>query len=389
MVRDRSLDIIDRIKKLYVTNPIAKDIVRAIHKVSAEVARKIGESIKIMDFCGTHEWTITHYGIRSLMPPYVELLAGPGCPVCVTPGHYVDHLIKLSMEGIHVYTYGDSYMLPGSKGSGIKNLAEARARGGKVTVVYSFLDVIKAALKARSENHVFFAVGFETTMPAVAEPLARRAIPPNLKIMNAHRFTPPVIKYLFDNVKDVRIHGVIAPGHVSAITGSETWRFIPEDYGVPTVVSGFEPIDVLITILAILRQLRRGKAELVNEYTRVVQPHGNGEALKSINKAFDIVDSYWRGVGVVPSSGAKIKEPLIDYDAERFYGLKVAADFRDVLPGCRCGEVVLGKVKPTDCPLFMKACTPERPYGPCMVSSEGTCRIWALNLPQVLDVLKK
>ncbi|MCD6323801.1 MAG: hydrogenase formation protein HypD, partial [Desulfurococcales archaeon] len=182
------MDVREKIRELYVRNPRTKDIVRAIHKVSEEVSRKLG-TVKIMDFCGTHEWTITHYGIRSLMPPSVELVAGPGCPVCITPGHYVDHLIRLSFEGIRVYTYGDSYMLPGRSGSRPRNLAEARAEGGMVTVVYSFLDAVKAALKERSKEHVFFAVGFETTMPAVADPLVRRAIPPNLKVLNAHRFT--------------------------------------------------------------------------------------------------------------------------------------------------------------------------------------------------------
>ncbi len=380
------MDLRERIRELYVKNPMAKDVVRAIHRLASKVSRKSGK-VKIMDFCGTHEWTITYYGLRTLMPDSVDLVAGPGCPVCITPGHYVDFLAKLSMEKVNIITYGDAYLLPGRRDSVPRSLAEARASGGSVTVVYSFLDAVKAARKDGGE-HVFFAVGFETTMPAVAEPLAGGAVPENLKVLSAHRFTVPVVRYLLEKVKDVEIDGVLAPGHVSAIIGSEPWRFLPEDYGIPAVVSGFEPLDVLLSILEMLRQLAEGRPRLVNEYRRVVRPEGNRQALKVINRVFDVVDSYWRGVGVVPESGAVLADAFKDYDAERTYGVRVTPDFSDVLPGCRCGEVVLGKAKPTDCPLFMKACTPEHPYGPCMVSSEGTCRIWAQNLPQVLERLK-
>ena len=372
-----------RIRDLYVRNPFSREVVRAIRELAPKALKKIGTSIKIMDFCGTHEWTITYYGLRSLMPEGVELIAGPGCPVCITPGHYVDALIKLSLEGLNVMTYGDSYMLPGKIGSYPRNLAEAKALGGSVTVVYSFYDALRIAREKKDSEHVFFAVGFETTMPAVADPITGGAVPENLKILCAHRFTVPVVKYLLEKVKDVPIKGVIAPGHVSAIIGSEPWRFLPEDYGIPAVVSGFEPLDVLLTILEVIKQIYEGKPRLVNEYRRVVRRYGNEKALRAINGAFDVVDSYWRGIGIVGRSGAVIKERYSSLDAEREYRIKVIADFTDVLPGCRCGEVVLGKAKPTDCPLFMKACTPEHPYGPCMVSSEGTCKIWAENLPVI------
>ena len=377
-----------RIRDLYVRNPFYKEVVKAIRELASKAVKRIGTSIKIMDFCGTHEWTITYYGLRSLMPEGVELIAGPGCPVCITPGHYVDALIKLSLEGLNVMTYGDSYMLPGRVGTYPRNLAEAKALGGSVTVVYSFYDALRIARERRGNEHVFFAVGFETTMPAVADPITAGAVPENLRILCAHRFTVPVVKYLLEKVREVPIKGVIAPGHVSAIIGSEPWRFLPEDYGIPAVVSGFEPLDVLLTILEVIKQIYEGKPRLVNEYRRVVRRYGNEKALKAINEAFDIVDSYWRGIGVVERSGAVIRERYSKLDAEREYGIKVNADFTDVLPGCRCGDVVLGKAKPTDCPLFMKACTPEHPYGPCMVSSEGTCRIWAENLPVIKSLQK-
>lgn len=375
--------LVARIKELYERNPLSRRVVEAIHKIASEVIVSDG-GIRIMNFCGTHEWTITYYGIRSLMPPNVELIAGPGCPVCVTPGHYVEALVKLSMEGITVLTYGDAYKLPSKHRSYPRSLADARASGGKVKVVYSFYDAIKVARDNPGEEHVFFAVGFETTMPAVAGPLHGGVVPANLKVLSAYRFTPPIMKYLLENVKDVVLHGVIAPGHVSAVIGSNAWRFLPEEYGVPTVVSGFEPVDVLLAILAILKQLKTRKPELINEYRRVVKPEGNGAALKIMEDVFEVVDSYWRGIGIVAESGAVLKDKFIDNDASRAYGIKEIPDFSDIMPGCKCGEVSLGKVKPTECPLFMKACTPETPFGPCMVSSEGTCRIWAENLPQIV-----
>ncbi len=378
------MDLRARIRDLYVSNPETSRMVEDIKQLARSLK---GQDLKIMDFCGTHEWTITSYGIRTLMPENVELIAGPGCPVCVTPGHYVEGLVRLSLEGVNVITYGDAFNLPSLRGSKPKSLAEAKAMGGRVLVVYSFLDAVKEALKRRSEEHVFFAVGFETTMPATAEPLHGGIVPPNLTILSAYRLTPPIMRHLLENARDIRIDGIIAPGHVSAVIGSRAWEFLVNEYGVPTVVSGFEPVDVLLSILSILKCKARGRPALVNEYGRVVRPEGSLRAKMVIDKVFKTYDSYWRGIGVVRSSGAVFKEEFEDYNASLKYGIKETTDFSDVLPGCRCGEVTLGKAKPTECPLFMKVCTPENPYGPCMVSSEGTCRIWAENLPAVLDEL--
>ncbi|MEO3993642.1 MAG: hydrogenase formation protein HypD [Desulfurococcaceae archaeon TW002] len=378
------MDLRTKLRELFIKNPETPKIVELIR----ELAKRLeGEVVKVMDFCGTHEWTITSYGLRSLMPENVELVAGPGCPVCVTPGHYVEGLVKLSLEGINIFTYGDSFKLPSIKGAKPRSLAEAKMLGGKVTVVYSFLDAIKEANKRRNEEHVFFAVGFETTMPAVAEPVYGKLIPNNLTILSAYRLTPPIMKYLLENVREVRIDGVIAPGHVSAVIGYNVWEFLVRDYSIPTVVSGFEPVDVLLAILAILKCKVEGKPALINEYSRVVKPEGSLRAKKIINEVFETTDSYWRGIGVVPSSGALLKDRFRDHDASLRYRIKEKTDFSDVLPGCRCGEVTLGKVKPISCPLFMKSCTPENPYGPCMVSSEGTCKIWAENLHMLLTEL--
>ncbi len=367
-----------RIKQLYERNPYSRRLVEIIKGLARELESRGYRRIAIMNFCGTHEWTITHYGIRSLMPRNIDLIAGPGCPVCITPGIYVDELIKLSMEGYTVLTYGDSYKLPGTRIRKPRSLYDARALGGSVEVVYSFLDALEKARSNPGRKYVFFAVGFETTMPSTAEPLYRGAVPGNLLILSAYRFTPPILRYLFEKVRDVVIHGVIAPGHVSAIVGAEAWRFVASEYGVSVVVPGFEPLDVLTAIAIILKQILKGRPSLVNEYTRVVKPEGNRYSLKLINEVYERRDAYWRGIGVVENSGGYLRGRYRVYDAFSELGVKDGV-YEDNIPGCRCSEVVLGKIKPTECPLFLKACTPERPLGPCMVSAEGTCRIWAEN----------
>ncbi len=377
-------EVLARILKLYRLNPMSKEVVEKIHRLAEKLKSRFGdEPIKIMDFCGTHEWTITHFGLRSLMPPNVELVAGPGCPVCVTPAYYVDVAIKLALEGITVYTYGDAYKLPGSahRGSGKpRSLAEARAQGGSVEVVYSVVDAVKKARESGKES-VFFAVGFETTAPATASVIVREVAPENLSFINVHRLTPPIMRYTFEIHKEhIPIRGVIAPGHVSTITGAKAWSFVVEEYGIPTVVAGFEPLDVLLAILEILRQLYEGKPRLVNEYTRAVTWEGNVEAQKAIRECCEEVDAAWRGLGFVPKSGLAFRQKYKKYDALERYGIPELTPERfkyDLPPGCKCAEITLGLAKPTDCPYFLRGCTPANPYGPCMVSSEGTCAVWA------------
>ncbi len=369
-----------RIKELYERNPLSRRVVEEIHSVAGKLREKGFDRLKIMNFCGTHEWTITHYGLRSLMPDNVELIAGPGCPVCITPGHYVDLLVELSMEGYVIHTYGDAYKLPGSKPVGIRSLYDAHVEGGDVRIVYGFLDAVKTAARERGRKHVFFAVGFETTMPSTAVPLSKGIVPDNLLILSAYRYTPPIMRYLLEKVPGAHLDGILAPGHVSAVIGSEAWRFLPEEYGIPTVVAGFEPIDVLLAIYYMLKMLYKGEPGLINEYTRVVKPNGNPDALKAMMRVYEARDAYWRGIGVVPRSGGYHRDEYLKHDLYHYLGI-VDKLVNDNLPGCRCGEVSLGLVKPTDCPLFMKTCTPSNPYGPCMVSVEGTCRIWAENLP--------
>ncbi len=358
-----------------------KRIVNEIWKLAPEVTNRLGEPIKIMDFCGTHEYTITHYGIRTLMPDGVKIIAGPGCPVCITPAYYINIAIRLSLEGIRVYTYGDAYKLPGTSqiNKGIRTLEEARAFGGDVVVVYSILDAIKLSKRDKKES-VFLAVGFETTAPATASPVVKGIIPNNLSIINVHRLTPPIMRTVFKTHEKNPIRGVIAPGHVSTIVGARAWKFVVEDFRIPTVVTGFEPIDVLLAIMEILRELKENKPSLVNEYSRVVSWEGNKVSQGHIAECCEEIDAAWRGIGFIEKSGLAFRNKYRYVDAFHQYGIKelTREEWKYDLPkGCRCAEVTLGIAEPTDCPLFMKICTPGTPYGPCMVSSEGACAVWA------------
>jgi len=346
------------------------------------------EKIKIMDFCGTHEWTIVHFGIRGLLERAgaynVELVAGPGCPVCVTPSYYVEQLIKLALDGVVVYTYGDGYKLPALRPvRGVRTLAEAKSAGGDVRIVHSFIHAILDA-KRHGKDSVFMGLGFETVAPGYAEAIAKDMPPPNLKFMSLVKLTPPAAFYALDMVRekpgDLPIMGVIAPGHVSTIIGGKAWVPLSENYNIPVVVAGFEPNDVLTAIAEILRQIARGEAKVVVEYVRAVKWEGDVKAQSLINTVFETVDSPWRGIGFIPKSGLELRENFAKHDAFRHFGIRqlTPVEWKYDLPaGCRCAEVTLGKAKPTDCPLFMKVCTPDRPVGPCMVSMEGACAIWA------------
>lgn len=354
---------------------VIEESVRAIEKLLPIALEKKGKDvIKVMHVCGTHEHTVTHNGLRSLVPPQLEIIAGPGCPVCITPASAVDEMIKLSLEGVRVYAYGDVYKLPGTKGS----LATARARGGDVKVVYGFLDVMKDA-REHGKEAVFFGVGFETTVPTVASPVYLGKVPENLKIFSVYRLTAPGLDKALEAHKDlgVPLDGIIAPGHVSSIIGANAWKYLPEKYGLPTVVAGFEAYDYMVALVWLLKQIVKGEARLENEYSRVVKPEGNVIAWKRVNEVFYVTDAYWRGIGVLPNSGLEFRDAYSKYDASKEYGLEVKPTERELPPGCKCAQINLGIAKPTDCPHFKKTCTPTNPIGPCMVSDEGTCAIWA------------
>jgi hydrogenase expression/formation protein HypD len=334
-----------------------------------ELAPKKG-AVKICHICGTHEWTITHYGLRELLPSNVEVIAGPGCPVCIVPASEVDEAVELALKGVAVTCFGDVLRVPGSRMS----LLDAKAEGAVVRVVYSVKDAVNMAKRENDKEFTFFAVGFETTAPSTAlEVLGKPS--KNLSFLVSHRLIPPAMKLLVE-MKNLNLSGFIAPGHVSTIIGLKPYDVFPKEYGMPTVIAGFEPLDVLFGVYMILKQLSEGKPRLENEYSRAVQPQGNLKAQGVMQKTFQITDGNWRGLGSIPSSKLFLHQHFSEFDAHLKYGVKIKHSV-DLQPGCRCHLVIVGKIKPTECPLFMKVCTPQKPVGACMVSSEGTCRIWA------------
>jgi len=340
-------------------------------KIVAQIERLAPPyNVKFCHVCGTHEWTITHYGLRSLLPKTVKVIAGPGCPVCILPAAELDEAISLALEGVTVTTYGDVIRVPASKSS----LQEAKASGGDVRVVYSIRDAVRMAANEPDKDFVFLAIGFETTAPATAVEILDRP-PGNLSFLVSHRLIPPAMELLL-GVGDLHLDGFIAPGHVSTIIGMKPYQIFPEAYHMPTVVAGFEPLDILFAISMLLRQVRDGKARLENEYKRSVTWEGNIKAQEAIAGVFRVVSGRWRGLGRMPSSALAVREEFKPHDAREKYDINIEHS-RDLLPGCQCHLVIIGKINPPECPLFMKACKPSAPKGACMVSIEGTCRIWA------------
>jgi len=339
---------------------IAKGLVGRIEKL----AKNIG-NVKLMELCGTHTYTIARAGIKSLLPENITLISGPGCPVCITPDEEIDLAIRLAMEGITVCTFGDMLRVPG----GNRSLEDVKKEGGDVRVVYSVFDALHIAKKNPEKEIMFFAVGFETTAPATA--LAIKEAPPNFSVLSAHRRFPPAMEALLKGGSE--IEGFINPGHVSSIVGIKPYQRIAELYHIPQVIAGFEPLDVLVSIVILLKMIIDGSYDVVNEYSRVVKEKGNIKAMGVIDEVFETGEGVWRGLGIVPASGLRIREKWEEKDAHKKFGLKV----RNIKSkkGCRCGDVLRGIITPLQCPLFSSSCTPATPLGPCMVSSEGACGI--------------
>jgi len=305
-----------------------------------------------------------------MLPNTVDVIAGPGCPVCVLPAAEIDEAIQLALKGVTITTFGDVIRVPGSESS----LQEAKASGADVRIIYSPADAVQMAKKETERGFVFFAIGFETTAPSTAIEILSRP-PKNLSVLVSHRLIPPAMELLL-GVGDLHIDGFIAPGHVSTIIGLKPYEIFPKAYRMPTIVAGFEPLDILFAVFMLLKQIRDNEAKLENEYTRSVSWEGNVKAQRLIKKVFNVVDGSWRGLGKLPSSSLALKEEYAEYDARKKYDIKIEHS-RDLMLGCQCHLVMIGKIKPTDCPLFMKTCTQQTPKGACMVSIEGTCRIWA------------
>lgn len=316
-----------------------------------------------MEVCGSHTMVIGKYGIRSLLPPSIELISGPGCPVCVTPASFIDAL--LTLKNVTIATFGDLIRVPGINGT----LEQARAAGLDVRIVYSPLEALKIA---STRETVFAGIGFETTIPGIAHTLleAQRLKLHNFSVLPAFKTIPPALKALL-STDNIAIDGFILPGHVSVITGSAAYQFLVDDFHTGGVIAGFEPITLLQTIKDIISQLKRGIPMIENAYKEVVSIQGNIPAQNIIRKVLQPEDAYWRGLGKIPASGLGIKEEFAQFNAIRKYDLQITET--EMPSGCRCGDVLKGFIKPPQCPLFATTCHPAHPLGPCMVSSEGSC----------------
>lgn len=329
-------------------------------------------TIRLMEVCGTHTVSLFRSGVKSLLPRNVRLISGPGCPVCVTSQGYIDAACEIAgRPNVTICTYGDMIRVPGRAGS----LEQQRARGAEVRVVYSARDAIRMAEQHPKREIVFLAVGFETTAPATAAAVLEADAKglTNFFILSGHKLVIPAMLALL-SAGDVPLDGFLCPGHVSVIIGVEAYRPIVERYRKPCVIAGFEPEGMLKGILCLITQVARGDAQVDNVYPVAVPQTGNLAARACLEKVFRPANTVWRAMGVIPQSGLELCEKLRKYDALARFGLTLGPDYDP--PGCRCGEVIQGKVEPADCPLFGKTCTPIQPIGPCMVSSEGTCAAW-------------
>jgi len=339
-------------------------------ELSRRIAQVAGHrQFTLMEVCGTHTMAIFQYGIKDLLPPNVTLLSGPGCPVCVTPNAYLDRAVAYCRrEEVLVATFGDMLRVPGSSSSLIKE----RAQGADVRLVYSPADALELARNHPKKKTVFLGIGFETTSPSVAATIAdaQQQGVKNFYVLVGHKVLPPALKALVTD-DSLKLHGLICPGHVSAITGCGIYQFLAQEQGIPCVVSGFEPADILQSVLMLITQIVQGRSQVENQYRRVVPYEGNSSARALVEEVFQRKESEWRGLGEIPGSGLVMGNRYRDHDAEANIPAQVEPTVEH--PGCICGLILRGHKSPLDCSLFAQACSPEHPVGACMVSSEGTC----------------
>lgn len=326
-----------------------------------------GRPVRLMHVCGTHENALCQYGLRNLLPPWLTLVAGPGCPVCVCPASDLDLAVRLSMNPrVVLATFGDVVRVPARM-----SLSDARARGADVRIVQGAADAVALARALPEREVVFLAVGFETTACTTAAAL--RASPPrNLSILCSHRLVPPALGALL-GLPGVAPEGFLLPGHVLMVTGLAAYRELAARRPIPMVAGGFEPVDLLLALQNLVLQVVTSHARVGNDYGRAVREEGNPFALAAVDAVFQVTDAAWRGIGTIPLSGLALHAAFADRDARTRFGVKEDPDLADTAPGCRCGDVLIGRLEPEACPLFGRACTPEAPVGPCMVASEGTC----------------
>lgn len=346
--------------------------VRALLKEVEELLEKIGRELKIMEVCGTHTMTAYRSGLGNLLRKKgLRLISGPGCPVCITPDGIVGAATEIvaKTSDIIIATFGDMLKVPTSRGSLLRIVPE---KGSMVSTIYSPEEVIDMTIKHSMKQVVFFAVGFETTIPSIAWVVkeAREKGIDNLSFLTCLRLVPPSLKAILTS-GDVCIDGFIYPGHVSVILGSKPYEFVAEEFGIPGAITGFEPADLLLGIISVLRQMEQGAAIVDIAYPRAVSREGNPRARKLMEKVFNVSDGEWRGLGVIPMSGLSLKEKKMDA-VERF-SMNMTSSWKNTK--CRCGEIIKGVIEPEECLLFRKGCSPQKPMGPCMVSVEGSCLI--------------
>lgn len=353
---------------------LARELVLEIGRLSRiAVEKRGGQSLRFMEVCGTHTVSIFRGGIRQLLPDTVELVSGPGCPVCVTHDDYMDKAIAYGQrDDVIIVTFGDMLKVPGSRSS----LSQEKAQGADIRVVYSPLDSLQIARENPDKKVIFLAVGFETTIPTAAATVlsAKQHGLTNLYMLSAHKLVPPVMKMLLQN-EAARVDGFILPGHVCVITGTEAFEFLARDFHKPGVVTGFEPLEILRSLYRLSLQAADDEAKIENEYGSVVRREGNPKAVKIQEQVYQVADASWRGMGVIPLSGMKMRPEFGQYDIEQVLPIEISEKVQKKT-ACRCGEVLQGRIKPMECPLFAKVCVPEHAIGPCMVSVEGTCAAW-------------
>ncbi len=351
---------------------------RAVANLLREIghlARRLSSPVRIMEVCGTHTMSLFKHGLTPLLADAgVEMISGPGCPVCITPDGLHEAAIGLVSGKSHLSlaTFGDMTRVPTSKGS----LQSAiPAQDSRLRIVYSPEEALEESRRHSSRDVVFFGAGFETTIPAIALTVARAFEErlDNFSVLPALWLIPPALRALLSS-KETAVSGFIYPGHVSAIIGTRPYSFVAAEHGLPGAVAGFEPGDILLAVRSILNQIHEGRPRVAMEYGRVVREEGNPTALAVMRRVFEPFDALWRGLGVIPGSGLKLRKKFVRFDAEAKYGLRISREDRH-MPRCRCGEVLRGVQVPEDCPLFGKACGPDSPLGPCMVSFEGACLI--------------
>lgn len=362
----------------------AKALVREIEALIPRIPVCVKRPLQLMEVCGGHTHSIFKYGIEQMLPDAVEMVHGPGCPVCVLPMGRVDDCVALAEHSNVIFTtFGDAMRVPGSR----KSLQQAKAEGADIRMVYSPVDALKLARDNADRDVVFFALGFETTMPSTALTILRAEAEgiDNFSVFCNHITIIPTIRAILDSPQ-LRLDGFLGPGHVSMVIGSEPYEFIASDYKKPLVISGFEPLDILQSVWMVLKQLAEGRAEVENQYQRVVSAAGNDPAMQAVQRVFELREFFeWRGLGTIDHSGVRLREQYARFDAERKYpvaNLKVADP-----KSCQCGEVLKGAIKPWQCRVFGSACTPQTPLGALMVSSEGACAA-VYNYGQIEQVLK-